>query len=229
MFDLRESRLAAGLTQVQLAEKIRKSQAYVSLLERGKRRPSASLAKRLATVLRLPPTVLPFEVGTRRLDRGGEDWVAKSLAALGYPGFAYLGDSRTLANPAEVLLRTLATERVDARLVEATPWLLLCLSDFDRERTVTLARSYNIQNRLGFVVDLAKSVAETDPTYSCRLSELNEFLSALEPFRLAKEDDLGQQFRSARLRRAVKESRSEAAAHWNLLTDLGPQHLAYAN
>jgi hypothetical protein len=163
------------------------------------------------------------------LDQGGDDWVAKSLATLGYPGFAYLGDSQPLANPAEVLLRTLAAERVDPRLAEATPWLLLCFSDFDCERTVMLARSYNIQNRLGFVVALARSVAESNLVYSGRLSDLNEFSSALEPFRLAKEDDFGQQFRTERLRRGVRENRSEAAEHWNLLTDLGPQHLAYVN
>jgi transcriptional regulator with XRE-family HTH domain len=226
---LRESRLAAGLTQVQLAKKVGKSQGYVSLLERGQRRPSAPLARRLAKVLRLPPTALPLEVGRRGLDQGGDDRVAKNLATLGYPGFAYLGHSRTLANPAEVLLRTLAAERVDPRLMEATPWLLLCFSDFDRDRTVMLARSYNIQNRLGFVVALAKSVAESNPAYSGRLFELNEFSSALEPFRLAREDDLGRQFKSERLRRWVKENRSEAAEHWNLLTDLAPQHLAYSN
>jgi transcriptional regulator with XRE-family HTH domain len=226
---LRESRLAAGLTQVQLAKKVGKSQGYVSLLEQGQRSPSASLVKRLARVLRLPPTALPIEVGRRGMDRGGSDKLAKNLAALGYPGFAYLGHSRTLVNPAEVLLRTLAVERVDPRLIEATPWLLLCFSDFDCDRTVVLARTYNIQNRLGFVVALAISVAESNPAYSGRLSELNELSSALEPFRLAREDDFGGQFKTERLRRWVRENRSEAAEHWNLLTDLGPQHLAYSN
>jgi len=225
---LRESRRAAGLTQVQLARKVRMSQGYVSLLERGRRRPSASLARRLARVLSLPPTALPLEVSGQGMDRGADDRVAKNLAALGYPGFVYLGQSRTLVNPAEVLLRTLAVERVDPRLLEALPWLLLCFGDVDCERTVMLARSLNIQNRLGFVVALAKEVAEGNPTYSGRLSELNELLSALEPFRLAREDDLGTQFKSERLRKWVRKNRSEAAQHWNLLTDLGPRHLAYA-
>jgi len=227
--NLRKSRLAAGLTQVQLAKKVGKSQGYVSLLEQGQRRPSASLARRIARVLRLPPTALPLEVGKRDLDQGADDRVAKNLATLGYPGFAYLGQSRTVVNPAEVLLRTLAADRVDPRLIEATPWLLLCFSDFDCDRTVMLARSYNIQNRLGFVVALAKSVAESDPAYSARLSELNALSSALEPFRLAREDDLGGQFKTERLRRWVRDNRSEAAEHWNLLTDLRPQHLAYPN
>lgn len=169
-----------------------------------------------------------MEVNGRRLDRGADERVARSLAALGYPGFAYLGQSRTLVNPAEVLLRTLAVERVDPRLLEALPWLLLCFGDVDCERIVMLARGYNIQNRLGFVVALAKEVAESNPAYSGRLSELNELLSALERFRLAREDDLGTQFKSERLRKWIRENRSESAVHWNLLTDLGPRHLAYA-
>ena len=223
--DLRESRRAAGLTQVELARKLGKSQGYVSLLERGQRRPSTSLAKRLARVLRLPPTALPFEPGRRRRD----DWPVTSLATLGYPGFEYLGARHTPANPAEVLLQTLATERVDPRLAEAMPWLLLRFSDFDRDRTVTLARDRNIQNRLGFVVALAKTLAERDPAYAGRLPELNEFLSALEPVRLAREDDLGQRLKSERLRKWIKQNRSEAARHWNLLTDLKAEHLSYAN
>ena len=226
---LKEFRRAAGLTQVQLARKVGSSQGYVSLLERGQRHPSASLVRRLARVLGLPPTALPLEVEGRGLDHGGNDGVATSLATLGYPGFAYLGGARTPVNPAKVLLQTLAAERVDPRLVEAAPWLLLCFSEFDRDRTVMLARSYNIQNRLGFVVALAKSVAESKPAYAGRLPELNAFSSALEPFRLAKEDDLGQQLRTERLREWVRANRSEAARHWNLLTDLAPQHLMYAN
>jgi len=226
---LKKARRAAGLTQTQLANKLGKSQGYVSLLERGKRSPSMSLAKRLAKVLNLPPTARPLRVSKRGLTRFDADRTAKSLATLGYPGFAYLGSSDTPTNPAEVLLRTLAAQRVNARVVEAMPWLLLRFADFDQKETLEFAHLNSLQNRFGFVVSLARNVAEHKTEYAHRLPELNKLLSSLEPLRLAREDDLGQQFRSERLRDWVKQNRSEAAVHWNVLTDLGTGHLAYAN
>ena len=226
---LKASRLATGFTQVQLAKKLGKSQGYVSLLERGLRSPSMSLAERLAKVLELPPTARPLRVGKRGLGKFGTDRAAKSLATLGYAGFAYMGSSHAPTNPTAVLLKTLAAKRVDARLVEAMPWLLLRFGDFDRQQTTKLAYSHGLQNRLGFVVALAKSVAERHADYAHRLPELNGLLSSLEPLRLAREDDLGQQLTSERLREWIRENRSAAAAHWNVLTDLGTEHLSYVN
>ena len=226
---LKRARRAARLTQTQLASKVGKSQGYVSLLERGLRSPSMSLAKRLAKFLNLPPTARPLTVSKRSLARFDVDRTVKSLATLGYPGFAYLGTSDALANPAEVLLKTLAAQRVETRVVEAMPWLLLRFTDFDQKKTLEFAHLNSLQNRLGFVVSLAKNVAEHKPEYAHRLSELDRLLSLLEPLRLAREDDLGQPFRSAQLRDWVKQNRSEAAVHWNVLTDLGTEHLAYAN
>ena len=52
------------------------------------------------------------------------DEASAALGALGYPGFAYLRNRRPL-NPADLLLRTLRAGDVDARVVEALPWLLL--------------------------------------------------------------------------------------------------------
>jgi transcriptional regulator with XRE-family HTH domain len=48
---IRAQRLAAGLTQSELAEQIGCSEAYVSLLERDLRRGSPSFMKHLAQVL----------------------------------------------------------------------------------------------------------------------------------------------------------------------------------
>lgn len=225
---LRKARRAAGLTQTQLASRLGKSQGYVSLLERGLRSPSMPLAKRLAKVLNLPPTARPLTVSKRSLARFDVGRTVKSLAALGYPGFAYLGRSDALVNPAEVLLKTLAAQRVETRVVEAMPWLVLRFADFDQKETLEFAHLNSLQNRLGFVVSLARDVAERRLEYAHRLPELNRLLSFLEPLRLAREDDLGQSFKSARLRDRVKQNRSEAAVHWNVLTDLGTEHLAYA-
>ena len=83
---LKKARQAVGLTQTQLADRLGKSQGYVSLLERGQRSPSASVATRLAVALNLPPTARPLRVGKRGLTRFDADRTAKSLATLGYPG-----------------------------------------------------------------------------------------------------------------------------------------------
>jgi transcriptional regulator with XRE-family HTH domain len=226
---LRNARRAAGLTQTQLANKLGKSQGYVSLLERGQRNPSASVATRLAVVLNLPPTARPLRVTKRGLARFDANRTARSLATLGYPGFAYLGSSDPPRNPAEVLLRTLAAQRMNVRVFEAMPWLLLHFADFDRKETLELAHLNSLQNRFGFVVSLARDVARHKPRLSHRLPELDRLFSSLEPLRLAREDDLGQAFRSERLRDWVRRNRTKAAVYWNLLTDLGTEHLAYAN
>jgi hypothetical protein len=156
-------------------------------------------------------------------------WAADRLASLGYPHFAYRRQSGKLSNPSEVLLLTLAMEPADPRLTEAMPWLLLNFDGFNQEQLVTAARELNIQNRLGFIVSIAKTVAESSPALSHRVQELMALESALEPYRLAREDDFGQSFRSERLRSWIMRSRSKAAAHWNLVSDLSPEHLPYVN
>jgi transcriptional regulator with XRE-family HTH domain len=223
------ARLEAGLTQAGLAMKLGQSQGYVSLLENGRRTPSPTLARRLVKVLGMPPTALPFEVDERASRRDRPEWIVKCLASLGYPGFAYLDRTRHSTNPAEVLLRALRAPRLEPRLVESLPWLLLGFTGFDRSPLVRTARALNLQNRLGFVVALARAVARRNPDYAHRLPELDRLAADLEPYRLACVDDLGQGFRSARLREWVRRNRSEAAVHWNLLTDLTPEHLPHVS
>lgn len=51
---LREVRLARGLTQEQLAEKLDISLNFLNLIERGQRAPSFDTLERIAKVLRTP-------------------------------------------------------------------------------------------------------------------------------------------------------------------------------
>jgi hypothetical protein len=179
-------------------------------------------------VLRMDPTSLPFDLSHQVRTRGDGGWLAARLAGLGYPGFAYLRRSRAPSNPAEILLSALAAGSLELRVLEALPWLLLRFGGLDAELLVAPARQLNVQNRLGFVVALARQVAELDPGFGHRVAGLRALEAALEPYRLAREDDLGQPFRGEKLREWVRANRSEAAAHWNILTDLAPRHLAYA-
>lgn len=227
--ELRAARRGAGVTQERLAQLLGVTQGYVSLLEKGRRVPSPRLTRKVCRVLGLPPTSLP--VTTTRRGAGGTrpEWVVRCLANLDYPGYAFRKAPGRRVNPAEVLLRTLAQQRVAPRLFEAMPWLLLTYGGFDHKTLVGKARELGVQNRLGFVAALARAVARSNQVFEHRATEMESLQSALELHRLANEDALGQDLRSERLRAWVKAVRTSDAAHWNLLTALAPEQLPYAN
>ena len=97
-----------------------------------------------------------------------------------------------------------------------------------REELVARARSMDLQNRLGFAVSLARRVAERNLLYRDREDELRRLEQALERSRLAREDTYGPGKMSERMRDWIRKNRSPEAEHWNLLTDLKPEHLPYA-
>lgn len=222
---LRTFREQARLTQQQAAKRLGVSQGYVSLCETGRRTPPASLMKKFATVYRLPPTALPVH-STDRLNAVDSRELAESLGALGYPGFSYM-KSRRKVNPAEVLLAALAQKNLESRLAEALPWLLLRFPDVDSHWLVREAKLHNLQNRLGFVVSLARSLAERTPD-SKSLHALAQLQQELEQSRLAREDTLCQESLSEPERNWLREQRPPDARHWNLLTDWTPETVRYA-
>jgi hypothetical protein len=181
--------------------------------------------KKLATVYRLPPTALPVR-STDRLSRVDSRELAESLAALGYPGFSYMKSHRKV-NPAEVLLAALAQKNLESRLAEALPWVLLRYPDVDSHWLVREARQLNLQNRLGFVVSLARRLSErTADTES--LHALAQLQQELEQSRLAREDTFCQESLSEPERNWLREQRPPDARHWNLLTDWTPETVRYA-
>jgi transcriptional regulator with XRE-family HTH domain len=225
---LRAAREKAGWTQANLAKKLGVTQAYLSLMESGRRRVPLRLAHRLARLLDLPPTVLPVMTAQVSRNRPTNDWFVAQLARLNYPGFAYRRQPGNVRHPAEVLLAALACDELEPRLVEALPWLLLHYEGFDLERLVADAKAQDLQNRLGFTVALARQVAEGKPALQGRLPELCQLEVVLEPSRLAREETYGQGHPHERLREWLKRERSETARHWNLLTDLRSEQLRYA-
>ncbi len=225
---LKAAREKAGWKQVNLARRLGVTQAYLSLMESGRRRVPARLAHRLARLLDLPPTMLPLMTTPVSKGRPTNDWFEAQLAHLSYPGFAYRKRPGAVRHPAEVLLAALAFDELEPRLVEALPWLLLHYEGFDLERLVAAAKAQNLQNRLGFTVVLARQVAERKQGFERRLPELRHFEAALEPSRLAREETFGQGHAQVRLREWLKKERSAAARHWNLLTDLKSEQLPYA-
>ena len=222
---LQRVRRRARLTQVQAAARLGVSQPYLSMLERGQRPLSPKLARRMMHVYGLDPTVLP---PSSALPHADSSRLALDLAALGYPGFAYLRSRRRARNPAEVLLAALTHDNLEARVVEALPWVLVRYWDVDATWLVEQARLRNMQNRLGYVVHLARALAVRSKGGG---EERNEALarleSALEESRLAREDTLCRDL-PAPERRWLKKNRPAQARHWRLLTDLRPEHLRYA-
>jgi hypothetical protein len=154
--------------------------------------------------------------------------LANDLAALGYPGFAYLRPrSWKPKNPSNVLLAALAQDDLEARLVEALPWLVLRYWPLDREWLVREAKLRDLQNRLGFVVTLARRLAER-ARHERKARALSELETELGRSLLAREDTLCRASLSEPERRWLAENRPEDAQHWNVLTDWTGDALRYA-
>lgn len=207
----REQRL---WNQQQLAQQLGVSQAYVSLLEGGHRPLPGRLVNRLACLLDLPATALPL--GENQPLDGDRATVA--MGTLGYDGFSYLREQQP-TNPAEVLVRTLGAGHVDARVVEALPWLVRTYADMDWEWVVAYAKQADLQNRLGFVVTVARGLAEA--AGEMQTTDVLRTLEArLESSRLQKQDSFGRSTMTNAEARWLQQHSSPEARHWNMLSTL---------
>jgi transcriptional regulator with XRE-family HTH domain len=226
---LREARLREGWTQQRAAERLGVTQAYLSMVEHGRRVLPYSLARKAAEVLHAPPTALPLrEEGFG--ESSGSDKLRCELAALGYPGYAHLR-GRVQRNPAEVLLNALNEAEVDTRVVEGLPWLVLTYADLDWDWTIQNAKLHDRQNRLGFVTTLAcqlrDSQRDSQSDEDQRLRKLKEYIAVLDRSRLVKEDTLCHDSLTDAERKWLRVNRPGEAAHWNLLTDMKTENLPY--
>jgi transcriptional regulator with XRE-family HTH domain len=225
---VKEARLEKNWTQEQAALALDVTQPYLSMLEKGHRPVSERFVRKALKVLNLPPTALPLrteEVGMPVSSQKRD--FSRELSALGYPGFAYLRAGRR-RNPAQVLLDALNEPNLDARVAEGLPWLAMAYVGMDWAWLVRNAKVRDRQNRLGFAVSLAADVAESK-NHMERARKLRQCLEVLEGARLAREDTFCYDSMTQAERAWLREHRSPAAAHWNLLTDMIREHLAYAS
>lgn len=225
--DLRTARLRKKRSQVEAAARLGVSQPYLAMIERGQRSLTPKLALRAAQLYDVAPTAVPR---SRRPFPARHDpaTLARDLAGLGYPGFAYLRSRRRAPkNPGEILLAALAQDDLEPRLVEALPWLVLRYSALDWTWVVSEAKARDLQNRLGFVVSLARSLADRGEEQQ-KARALGDLEARLERSRLVREDTLCRGSLPEPERRWLAEHRSQAARHWNLLTDWTPDALRYA-
>ena len=219
---LRDARQRLGWTQQRAAKVLKVSQAYVSMLERGHRQAPPWLVPKLLRNYDLPPTALPT------LDMPEEPFdpqeLASLLGALGYPGFAYLRNSVRRLNPASVLLRALRQPHLEPRLAMALPWLVLEYPDLDWSWMLQRAKLYDLQNRLGFVVMLARRLAERH-NHVDKAATLARVEEPLEHARLVREDTFCRDSLTDAERRWLRDRRPDDAKHWNLLTNVDAEHL----
>jgi transcriptional regulator with XRE-family HTH domain len=224
--ELRMAREAKGWTQQEAASRLEFSQTYLSLLEQGKRQvPKSRVQRVLAVYDSLWPLALPMH--------GQKDWAgmdglkfSHQLAGLGYPGFAYLR-ARATWNPSELLLAALTKDDLESRTAEALPWLVLTYSNMDWDWVVKQTKMHDVQNRLGFVLTLARSLAERmdDIAVTNRLSAVEQSLHASV---LLREDTFCHEHMPEAERRWLKLNSTPEAKRWNVLSDLSPEHLTHA-
>jgi len=224
--ELRQAREAKGWTQQEAATRLGLSQTYLSLLEQGKRPVPQSRVQRLLSVYdSLSPLALPM--------RGQQDWarmsdlkLAQQLGGLGYPGFAYMR-ARAAWNPAELLVAALTKDDMEGRTAEALPWLALAYNNMDWDWVVRQAKLHDVQNRLGFVLTLARSLAEriSDTSVATRLRELEKRLHGSV---LLRELTFCNENMPLAERRWLNQNSTPQAKHWNILSDLSVEHLSHA-
>jgi len=148
-----------------------------------------------------------------------QDKLQRQLAFLGYPGFTHVRSEP--GNPAEVMLEAVTQPNLDARLAEALPWVLSNHTDLDWDWLRTNTCVNNVQNRLGYLVHLARSL----PHSQAAATALEVWEKELEGSRLDGEGTLCHDDMSKAERTWLMANRPEAAVHWRLLTDLTVEHL----
>jgi transcriptional regulator with XRE-family HTH domain len=216
---VKAARKRLGLTQEQAAARWKISQPYLSLVENEKRRVPDHVAKRLARESPDLSTGLPFEVNV------SAQALPQVLGELEYPGFAYLATGKSRRNPVTVLLAALKQD-VPARVTVALPWLVRRFPEMNWDWLLDEVKRANLQNRLGYVVSLAREVA-ADRGESEVAEKLRVVEERLEDARLVKEDTLGRSLTDSE-RQFLRKNRPPRATHWNILTNLQTRDLSEA-
>ena len=205
--NLRHWRKRNGLTQVDAASLLGVSQPYLSLIEKRARPLPATLRNRMETVRPADSRV------------SSDDRFRATLSAFGYPGFAHVPPARPKFSPDNLLLSVLGTPDADARVVEALPWLVRHYAgQLGLDWLVRQAKIRNLQNRLGFVLELARA----------DLPALSTAVHELERARLLQEATLCWDSMPTATRDWIRVNRSHLAERWNILARLATENIGNA-
>ncbi|MCU1325308.1 MAG: hypothetical protein JWN34_678 [Bryobacterales bacterium] len=178
--------------------------------------------EKLLSSFGLSPLTVPLPPLSLDLAPMDPDELAAALANLGYSGFVHLKNKQTLRNPAEVVARALVHSDLDVRIVEGLPWLLATFVELDWQWLVGQCRLLNLQNRLGFLVELARELGKRGG-YG-----LDAVLPLIEASKLAVEGTLCQESVHPAERNWSLKYRRPEAARWNLATTMSVQDLKHA-
>lgn len=116
-----------------------------------------------------------------------------------------------------VLLNALSQPTVDTRVTEALPWLTREFAGtMDWPWLVEQAKLRNLQNRLGFLIQLASASGVSEPAMKDALDELDRA-------RLVAEATFLWDSMPAPTRKLMRERRSPEAEHWNVVSLMRPE------
>ena len=216
-------RKQAGKTQMDAARAVGVRQPFVCAVEKGLRPVTPALSNWLYSVYPDALTAAPAPGG--HAPQSGED-LKEKLGALGYPGFAYLAREHRKVDPLEVVLDALNTEDLDQRVTEALPWVLAYRSDLDWRKLTDEVRLLNLQNRLGFLLEVTVEAARKLDLHDAA-ARLEPWLDWLREARLYKEDTLSKKSLTQVERRRLARSRPKAARFWRLFTDMNAREVAH--
>jgi transcriptional regulator with XRE-family HTH domain len=218
---LAQARKESGLPQAKAAQMLGVSQPFLSQMEHGTRTVTEEVAQRASELFR-DPTLLPPMTDRHQNDSE----LAEELGAMVYPGFAYVKKVPT-RNPAEVLLDALDRPDLSTRVSEGLPWLPLRYPHMDWDWLTREVKLRNRQNRLGFVVGLARQLAERLPEHRESARDLEPVLEGLEEAKLVKPGTYCHDSWSDRYRQEMATRRSPLAQSWNLLTGVKVEDLEH--
>ncbi|MEQ1605940.1 MAG: helix-turn-helix transcriptional regulator [Pyrinomonadaceae bacterium] len=223
--ELQQARRRSRRTQIQAARDLGVSQTYLSMLEKGLRPLTEGLSETAVRAFSLSPTELPLRNDLATTPPTTDDELATDLATLGYEGFLYLNPAKQ-KNPVEVLLLALKSNDRDARLVEALPWLVLKFPDMDWDALVTAAKVNDLQNKLGYVVNIARrlSAVNNDKKVAVKLEQVE---SVLDRSLLFRETTLCNESMTNAELKWIQSNRPDEARKWRLFTYLSPEHIRY--
>src|SRR5262245_38616780 len=216
--DLKSGREKKGWTQEEAASRLGVSQPYLSLMESGARRVPEGLARKATAAFGLSAATLPLETSWESVRPNDDKTLAYDLASLGYPGFSHLKAKRK-KNPGQVLLSALSCTCLESRVAEALPWLLLEYPDLDWDSLVATAKVRDLQNKLGLVTSLARTLAERRGDDK-KAALLRKQERELEPSRLFVEDTFCNDSLTQTEISWLETHRPDQAKHWRVLTDL---------
>lgn len=216
-------RKKAGKTQADAANAVGVQQPFVCAVEKGLRPVTPAMRNWLYSVC--PEALTATPPPDRSATQSSEN-LKEQLGSLGYPGFAYLASESRKADSLKVLLDALKTEDLDQRVTEVLPWVLAHQTDLDWRKLTNEARLSNLQNRLGFLLDVTVDAAKR-LHWNDAAARLEPWLYWLRDARLYKEDTLCQKSLTQVERRRLRRSRPKAARFWRLFTDLNAKEIAH--